>query len=72
MNLHPIFSLYYPKRKRKTDFCGVFRGSDDAYLSNITPDFGIVIVDINLQVSPNNDCIVMEVISVVLSVFYLS
>lgn len=68
MSIHPIFSLNYPKGKKNVV---VFIGSDRVSLSNITPDFRIVIVNINLQVSPSNDSIAMEVISVMLSVLYL-
>lgn len=59
------FHYTTPRKKEKLVcfFSVVFRGSHAAYLSNVTPDFGIVIVDINLKVSPNNECIVMEVIS---------
>lgn len=55
MSMHPIFSLNYPTGKKKKNV--VLIGSDRASLSNITPDFRIVIMNINLQVSPSNDSI---------------
>lgn len=69
MNLYQMFSFYYSEKKKENL---IFVWYLEALMSNITPDFGIVIADINLQVSPNNDCIVMEAISVMVSVLYIS
>lgn len=41
-------------------------------MSNVTLDFGSLIVDISLEISPNNDLVVIKVISGLLSVFYLN
>lgn len=69
MNLYQMFSFYYSEKKKEKL---IFVWYLEALMSNITPDFGIVIADINLQVSPNNDCIVMEAISVMVSGLYIS